>query len=91
MMHVDYKVYMVNSTLFLQVSIISDNGYLTETQDARLAGTLLVDVEAKADVEVFCFIFGGDNESEANITFTVSNNSVIMSSIQKCCRRMSIV
>ena len=32
-------------------------------------------------MEVFCFIFGGDNESEANITFTVSNNSVIMGSI----------
>lgn len=44
----------------------------TEAQD-RLNGTLVVDVDAKTDVDVFWFIFNGDNNIVINFTVSVIN------------------
>jgi len=48
--------------------------------EAQLSGTLLVDVEADDDVKVYWSIFGGDNIG-VSISYIVSNDSIIMSSI----------
>ena len=48
--------------------------------EAQLSGTLLVDVVADDEVQVFWSIFGGNNTG-VSISYTVSNHSIIMSSI----------